>query len=106
MSRLPPLSAVGGEGRAMIESLESRELFSAGGTAGAEGVIAIGPLTAYEYAARSPKQAAVLPAPAAPAPNKEPDRDIRFWSNPGGDDDDQSTGGWVREALRDENRLW
>jgi hypothetical protein len=106
MSLLPPLSVVGGEGREMIESLERRELFSAGGTVGAEGVIAIGPLTANEYAARSPKQVAVLPAPGPPAPNKEPDRDIRFWSNQGGDDDDQSTGGWVREDLRDENRLW
>ena len=96
----------------LIESLESRELFSAGGTA--DGVVAIGPLTADEYSShlqaggrqqQSPKQAAVSPSPAPPAPNKEPDRDIRYWSNLGSHGDDQSTGGWLREELR-ETRLW
>lgn len=93
----------------MIERLESRELFSVSGTvaAAAEGVIAIGPLTAVEYAARAPKEASVSPSPGPPPPNKEPDRDIRFWTNQGDDDnDDQSTGGWLREELRDEARLW
>jgi hypothetical protein len=98
----------------MIESLESRELFSARGTGVASGVVAIGPLTAEQYAAhladggsqqQSPKQAPVLPSPAPPAPNKEPDRDIRYWSNLGNNDEHESTGGWLREDLR-ESGLW
>ena len=108
----------------MIESLEGRELFSAGGTTVVgEPVIAVGPLPADEYAmylktsggqqqkgqqqqskSQSPKQASLLTTPV-PQPSDPGDQTIRSWSNLGTDSNTHSTGGWLRGDLRDDG-LW